>query len=93
MSAAARSSLDDSGAATFAVPVMGSAPNIQVTAGFSVTRGDTLHYYSAQATITGCTREESAIDAPLELELDHAALSDLGAFIETLGDGDFVSRL
>jgi MYXO-CTERM domain-containing protein len=85
--------VDDSGAATIAVPIMGSAPNIKVSAGFSVTRGDTLHYYSAQATITGCARDESAIDAPVELELDHAALSDLGAFIETLGDGDIRSPL
>jgi len=76
----------DSGTTTFAVPVVGDAPQIQLDASWSVKDGDTLHYYTASLVIPGCTREQTALTDPSSLSLDHAEVAGLADFISSIKD-------
>ncbi len=83
--------LDSTGSATFAVAVAGDAPQIKVDSDWTIEDSDGLHYYSASTVIAGCAPGETAVSASVELKLDHAALGDLGSFIDALGSGPAVS--
>ncbi|HEX2878245.1 MAG TPA: MYXO-CTERM sorting domain-containing protein, partial [Polyangiaceae bacterium] len=97
---------DANGVATFIVPVVGSQPNINLQASYSVEAEGTTHYYDGSITVTGCANGEASIgvvvqgdaggqaDAGtmggIELVTNHAELSGLGDFIAALGDGPAV---
>jgi len=74
------------GTVTFAVPVVGEAPQLKLDADFSVETGGALHYYAGSLTIDGCVGEQAALPATARIQLDHAELRDLGSFIQSLGD-------
>ncbi len=73
------------GLVTFAVPVVGDAPEIQIDASLSSNVEGSLHYYSGSVVVAACTREQTSIDATVVLALDHAELGGLGDFIQALG--------
>jgi MYXO-CTERM domain-containing protein len=75
-----------SGTTTFAVPVIGEQPQIQLDASWSVNEGGTLHYYSGSLVVPGCKRDETAAAEPGSVILDHSAVTGLGDFISSLGD-------
>jgi MYXO-CTERM domain-containing protein len=81
----------DDGVVTFAVPVIGEAPQIQIDGTLRVEAEGKFHYYTASLTVPGCTREEEVLAEPVALEADHAELGDLGSFIAALGDGPSVA--
>jgi MYXO-CTERM domain-containing protein len=78
----------ESGLVSFAIPVVGDAPQLKLDASLRLTADDggTLHYYTGSLTIDGCARDQSALDATASLTLDHASLSGFGEFIASLGD-------
>ncbi len=76
---------DAEGNASFVVPVIGDAPEIRVSLQYSQARGDTLHYYTGSVTVAGCTRDEAAVVAPVNLETTHVSLQGMGQFIASLG--------
>jgi MYXO-CTERM domain-containing protein len=78
---------DADGSATFVVPVVGDAPQLQVNAEYSAEVDGNLHYYTGSVTIPGCTRDESELAAGVEVELDHVSLAPLASFIASLGSG------
>jgi MYXO-CTERM domain-containing protein len=75
------------GTLTFIVPVVGDAPELNLNADLMITEGDTLHYYSGSVTVAGCTRAQTKLDAAVEIQTDHAAVTGIGEFIATLGAG------
>ena len=75
----------ESGGVTFAVPVVGDEPQIQVDASLSTNVDGMLHYYSGSLVVAGCARGETAACEPTMLALDHSRLSGLGDFIASLG--------
>jgi hypothetical protein len=77
--------VSETGLNTFAVPVIGDEPQIQLDASWQVNQSGTLHYYSGSLVIAGCSREETAIGAVGSLALDHAEMTGLGDFITSLG--------
>ena len=79
--------VDANGSITFMVPVIGSAPQIQLQASYETLEGDDLHYYSGSATIDGCAPGESSVTEPVTLSLTHSSLTGLGSFILLLGPG------
>jgi hypothetical protein len=81
---------DADGTVTFTVPIVGDAPTIQVNADYTVEADGDVHYYSGSVSVTGCSRDQAALDGEIEVKVDHAALDDLGDFIESLGDGPAV---
>lgn len=78
--------IPESGTTTFAVPVIGDAPQIQLDASWSLNEGGTLHYYSGSLVVPGCARDEAGVSDGSQLSLDHSALTGLGDFITSLGD-------
>jgi MYXO-CTERM domain-containing protein len=76
----------ESGKLSFSVPVIGDAPKIQLDASWSSNEGGKYHYYSGSLVVDACTRDQTAIEATAELELDHSELSGFGEFIASLGD-------
>jgi MYXO-CTERM domain-containing protein len=74
-----------SGVTTFAVPVIGDEPQIQVDASLSTTVDGKLHYYSGSLVVPGCARRQTAALEPSTLPLDHSEMSGLGDFIASLG--------
>jgi hypothetical protein len=74
------------GTVTFAVPVIGEAPQIKIDADFSVETGGALHYYTGSVTVDACTGEQTALRATARVALDHAELRALGSYIQSLGD-------
>ena len=78
---------DADGKVTFVVPVVGDTPEIQVRTQFTVKADGDTHYYTGSLAVSGCGREQAALDGTLELKADHATLDDLGDFIASLGDG------
>jgi MYXO-CTERM domain-containing protein len=80
-------SADAKGSTTFVVPIVGDAPSLQVKADYSVEQSGTYHYYTGSISVTGCARDHDTLGETIELELDHAALGDLGAYIDSLGAG------
>ncbi len=75
------------GTATFVVPVIGDAPEIKLHAEHYFTDSGAAHAYVGDLTIAGCARGQSKIEVTAELEADHAALGDMGSFIDSLGAG------
>jgi MYXO-CTERM domain-containing protein len=80
---AARADAEDN--ASFVVPVIGDAPEIQVSLEYSLERGDALHYYTGSLTVPGCARDETEVAARVNLEATHVSLKGLGGFIAALG--------
>jgi MYXO-CTERM domain-containing protein len=76
----------ESGITTFAVPVIGDEPQVQLDASWSVTASGKLHYYSGSLVVPGCARDETAAADFGPLNLDHAEVTGLGDFITSLGD-------
>jgi MYXO-CTERM domain-containing protein len=78
---------DADGKTTFVVPVVGDTPSLHVSADYTVEADDGVHYYTGSVSVTGCGRDEDAVTEDVDLPLDHAALGDVGAFIDSLGAG------
>jgi hypothetical protein len=74
---------DAQGNVTILVPVLGDAPQIDITS--DITRG--TDYYSARASVAGCARGETAVASTVELGYSHTSLSAMASFIATLGSG------
>lgn len=74
------------GTVTFAVAVVGEAPKLKIDADFSVETAGALHYYAGSLLVDGCLGAQTALATTARLQLDHAELSDLGSFIQSLGD-------
>jgi len=74
------------GTVTFAVPVIGEAPQLKIDADFSVEMAGALHYYTGSLTVDGCVGTQTALTTSAKVQLDHAELSGLGSFIQSLGD-------
>jgi hypothetical protein len=75
------------GTATFIVPVIGDAPEIKLHAEHYFTDSGAAHAYVGDVTIAGCARGQSKVEVTAEVEADHAALGDMGSFIDSLGAG------
>jgi MYXO-CTERM domain-containing protein len=75
------------GTLTFIVPVIGDAPELNLNADLMVQEGDTLHYYSGSVTVAGCTRAQTKLEAAVDIQTNHAAVTGIGDFIATLGAG------
>jgi hypothetical protein len=82
---------DADGATTFVVPVVGDSPELQIRAEWKVSMDGELHYYTGTVNVAGCSRDDDALAADIEVKADHASLGDLGAFIDSLGAGPSVS--
>lgn len=82
---------DADAATTFVVPVVGDSPEIQINAQWKVSVDGDMHYYSGSVNVAGCSRDDDALAADIEVETSHVSLGDLGAFIDSLGDGPSVS--
>ncbi len=83
--------LDSAGSITFSAAVAGDTPQIKLDADLTLEDGDDLHYYTGSMTIDGCAPGESAVSATVDMTFTHAGLSDLGAFIDSLGAGPSLS--
>jgi MYXO-CTERM domain-containing protein len=81
---------DEDGTTTFIVPVVGAAPTIQVNADLTIEEDGDIHYYSGSVSVTGCAREDDALEGTIGVEVDHASLGNLGEFIDSLGAGPAV---
>jgi hypothetical protein len=79
--------VEDGGQATFVVPVIGDAPNVELHARLQTTVDGAYHYYDGTLTVPGCTRDEDALSATVDLAVNHTSLGDLGGFIASLGAG------
>jgi MYXO-CTERM domain-containing protein len=79
--------LDEKGSATFVVPVIGDEPHVELNASLSTSVDGVYHYYDGSITVNGCSRDEDALAADVDLETTHTSLGDLGGFIESLGSG------
>jgi len=78
--------VDASGFASFTVPVIGDAPQIQVDASWSTEVDGKYHYYSGSRVVAGCSRKQSSAPDSVALSLDHSEVTGLGDFISSLGD-------
>jgi hypothetical protein len=80
------------GKLTFVVPLVGDSPSLALDADFSVQEGETTHYYSGSAVVSGCARGQTQREGTVLLELDHAAMQGIGSFIDLLGPGPRVDQ-
>lgn len=72
------------GTATLTVPVLGSAPRLQLLASFSRVHEGDVHYYSGALVLDGCPREVTALEGETELRVSHAQLGRLSTFLAAL---------
>jgi MYXO-CTERM domain-containing protein len=79
--------VDENGSATFVVPVIGDEPRVELSASLSTTVDGVYHYYEGSITVNGCSRDQDALTADVDLETTHTSLGDLGSFIDSLGAG------
>jgi hypothetical protein len=75
--------LDAGGNVTIQVPVLGDAPQIDISS--DVNTG--TDFYSGRASVAGCTRTETTVAGTVELSYTHTSLSFVADFIATLGSG------
>jgi MYXO-CTERM domain-containing protein len=75
------------GAVTISVPVIGDAAQLRLDADFTLQDGEDVHMYSGTVITAGCAKDQTALAAPVAIELDHASAGDFGAFISSLGEG------
>jgi hypothetical protein len=78
---------DATGSATFVVPVVGTAPQIKLSATLEQQAGTDFHYYTGSLIVDGCAAGQATVAATVQLQLDHAQLSAMASFIAALGQG------